>query len=414
MFRRIGRGALFIPKLAIELVIAPFRGLVWADDRYALVDRYYSTFFNADRTIGLYPTATYESGFGASLGARFTDSNLFGEHEQLSLQATTGAITGEVYWEGALFSMRSGDRISQWLQLGVEANFDQRPADPFYGIGNGNIVAVPPATAIDPRTDTTAVPTNNRYQEARVAVVGAVHAPHHFQILGLGSLTDLRFARSTTGPPIDQVYDPVDLVGFLSGVEHAYGELEVRWDTRRRASRWEPVDVHSAGSLISAFAGRVHRLNGGSDYTRYGVELQHYWRLAKGPRLIAARFRTEAVSGSLDVVPFAELPALGGADFLRGYNFERFRDRVTAFGSLQYEWSISNLANAYVFADVGRVYSSYSELTTDGMRLGFGVGVSVHNETGFLIDLSVASSIDGGIFFNAIFNPVVDYRPRWR
>ena len=60
------------------------------------------------------------------------------------------------------------------------------------------------------------------------------------------------------------------------------------------------------------------------------------------------------------------------------------------------------------------MYSSYNELTTDGMRLGFGVGVSVHNETGFLIDLSVASSIDGGIFFNAIFNPVVDYRPRWR
>ena len=412
--RIIGRGTLYIPKLLVEFVLLPFRGLVWADDRYSLVDRYYDTFFNADRTIGLYPTATYETGFGASVGLRFSDNTLFGENEQLVLQATTGAITGELYREGALISMRSGDRISHWLQLGFDANFDRRPEDPFYGIGNSNSTNVVPATPIDPRVDTTSVQTHNRYQEARVAVVASAHAPHHLQVHGTAAITDLQFARSTTGVPIDEVYTPAGLVGFVGGVEHAYGELDVRWDTRRVLSEWEPSDVHSAGSLVAAFVGRVHRLDGGVDYSRYGLELQHYWRIASGPRLIAARFRTEAVSGSLYDVPFAELPMLGGADFLRGYSFERFRDRVSAFGSLQYEWAISNLADAYVFTDVGRVYSSYDNLTYKGLRAGFGLGVSVHNETGFLIDVSLASSIDGGLLINATFNPVVDYRERWR
>ena len=42
---------------------------------------------------------------------------------------------------------------------------------------------------------------------------------------------------------------------------------------------------------------------------------------------------SEGVTGGLDQVPFTELPMLGG-DFMRGYAFERFRDRVAAFGSL--------------------------------------------------------------------------------
>jgi hypothetical protein len=411
--RLIGRGILFVPKLAIEVVLSPVRGAIWADDRYRLEDVYHRVFYNADRTIGLFPTATYTSGFGFSAGAGFVDTQLFGEHESLALQATTGAITGDTYRVGLLGSLRSGERLSRWLQLGIDAGFERRPAEPFYGIGNGDVVA-PTGSPIDPQTTATAVETYHRYQEARVAVVGDAHVVDSLHVLGTGALTSLRFARSTTGVPIDEVYAPEDLVGFTTGIDHAYGELELRWDTRRAATPWEPRDVHSVGSLAAAFAGRVHRLDGGPDFWRYGAELQHNWRLARGPRVVTVRFHGAGVTGPRDEVPFTELPTLGGGSFLRGYPFERFRDRVAALGTVQYQWDLSSLLDAYLFTDAGRVFPSLDELTVHGMRLGYGIGLELHGPGGFLLDGSLASSSDGGVFLSVSLNPVLDQRERWR
>ncbi|HEX3479066.1 MAG TPA: BamA/TamA family outer membrane protein [Kofleriaceae bacterium] len=411
--RVIGRGILFVPKLAIELVLSPVRGAIWADDRYRLEDAYYRVFYNGDRTIGVFPTATYTSGFGFSAGAAFVDTQLFGAHESLTLQATTGAITGDTYRMGLLGSLRSGERFSHWLQLGIDAGFERRPAEPFFGIGNGDLVA-PPGSPVDPQTNPTAVQTYHRYQEARVAVSGDARVLDSLHVLGTGALTQLRFASSTTGTPIDEVYAPEDLVGFTTGVRHAYGELEVRWDTRRRATEWEPHDVHALGSLAAAFAGRVHRLDGGADFWRYGVELQHNWRLARGPRVLTVRLRGTGVTGQRDEVPFIELPALGGGSFLRGYDYLRFRDRVAGFGTIQYQWDLSNLVDAYLFTDAGRVFPSLDELTVRGMRLGYGIGLELHGQNGFLLEGTLASSIDGGLLVSLALNPILDQKERWR
>jgi len=412
--RMVARGALVVPKLALELTLSPVRGLVWADDRYDLSTLYYRTFFNVDRTIGLFPTATYESGFGFSAGARFEDRDVFGAHDSLAVQATTGAVSGETYREGLLASVNTGDRLSRRVRLELDANFDRRPSDPFYGIGNGDLV-MQPASPIDPRVNATAVDTSHRYQEEQIALSAEVQPVGDLHVLAKGELTQLRFEPGTEGPPIDQVYDPAGLVGFQTGVRHAYGELEVRWDSRRRASVWEPRDVHAAGSLAAAFIGRVDGLDGAADFWRYGVELQHDWEIAKGPRVLALRFHGEGVTGSLDQVPFAELPALGGSPFLRGYPFLRFRDRVAAVGSVQYEWALSHIVDAYLFSDAGRVFSSLDSVTPAGMRVGYGIGLDLHGDDGaFEAEASLASSIDGGVYLTLSFNPALDARPRWR
>ena len=414
-FRWIARGALFVPRWALEVVLSPIRGGVWAEDKYHLHEVYSRIFFNDAKTMGLYPTGMYESGFGASIGARFVHRNLFGEHEHVALQATTGAMTGQTYRAGVRGEVRTGNRLGP-LELAFDGNFDQRPTDPFFGIGNGNLVAMPPATRIDPRIDNTAISTNHRYQEASAALGATIHLPADLHVVGSAQLTELQFAPSTSSPnlPIDQVYDTAGLVGFTTGVHHAYGELELRWDTRRRYSVWEPRSVPSSGSLVSAFVGRIEGFGSNANFSRYGVELQNYLRIAKGPRVLVTRFHGEAVTGSLDQVPFTELPMLGGGSFLRGYSFERFRDRVAAFGSLQYEWDLSHLLHAYVFTDVGRVFPSIADATYHDLRVGYGLGVELHSEQGFMLETSIASSIDGGVLFSVDFNPVLDARARWR
>jgi hypothetical protein len=412
-FRIAARGALFVPKLAVTAALSPVHGAFWANDRYRLEDLYYRVFYNDDRTIGLFPTATYTSGFGFAAGVGFVDRELFGQHESVTLDATTGAVTGDTYRASIAGSLRSGQRIASWLELGVDANFDRRPAEPFFGIGNGDLTQ-PTGAPVNPQIDDRAVETRHRYQEARVAVVGDVRAIDALHVLGTGALTDLQFAPSTTDVSIDTVYAAPDLVGFSSGVRHVYGELELRWDTRRRTTPWEPRDVHAAGSLASALAGRVHRLDGGPDFWRYGLELQQYWRLASGPRLIGLRFHGSGVTGGRDEVPFTELPALGGSSFLRGYSYDRFRDRVAAFGSVQYLWDVSHLLDAYLFVDAGRVFPALDQLTTRGMRVGYGVGLELHGTRGFLVEASLASSIDGGAVVSVSFNPVLDSKERWR
>ena len=410
--RVIGRDLLLVPKFLYEVVMAPFRGLVWAEDKYHLADLYDRVFFNKDHTIGLYPTASYEAGFGGSIGAQFAATNLFGAHENVGMTATTGYITGEPYRVGLLLTAGTGERLGP-VALNLEANFDRRPNDPFSGIGNGDLVPAP-GMPINPLVSSTAVPTWYRYQETRGALGLDFHVLAPFHVIATGELAQLRTSASTHGTPIDVVYTPGGLVGFDQSVRHAYTALELRWDTRRPVSVWEPRMLHAAGTLVDVYAGRVFRLDGGMDFWHYGGELQQAWHLAAGPRVLLARLRLDGVTGALDAVPFVELPTLGGGTFLRGYDFARFRDRIAAVGTLQYGWSVSHLVDAYAFTDAGRVYPALHDLTLSGLRVGFGMGVQIHSDHSFLVDLSLASSIDGGVFATASFNPVFDSRPRWR
>jgi hypothetical protein len=404
--RVFARDLLFVPKVIVQGVLLPVRGGVWVYDRYHLRDWYYRLFYSGDLTIGVLPIASYQTGLGATIGARLVDFDVFGEHEHLTAEASYGGS----YRASALVGLDSGRRFRA-LTLGAGATFIRRPSDPFYGIGN-NDVGPQPAMPIDARSDATAYATYYRYQELRASVAADERVTHDLHVALLGAFTDLTYGTSTKATPITEIYDEMGLVGFTSGVRHLYGELELRWDTRRRASVWEPIDLHATGSLARTFVGRLHRVDGGADFWHYGGELQHYIRFAPGPRVLVLRFYGEGVTGGRDEVPFTELPMLGG-DLLRGYVFGRFRDRIAAFATAEYIWDISHFFDAYVFTDAGRVFPGLDELSLAHLRVGFGIGVEFHADR-FLFEASIATSIDGGVVGTVAFNPILDEKPTWR
>src|SRR5262249_29681085 len=137
--RYLGRGLLFFPKLAVDLAMSPLRGTVYAIDRYHLPELYDKVFFNDAMTIGLYPTASIDSSYGVVVGARFVHRDLFGEREQLGLQASAGSRYRQVYAGTLGTGNRFGDRFSMQL----DAGYERRPHDAFYGIGNSDTVATP-------------------------------------------------------------------------------------------------------------------------------------------------------------------------------------------------------------------------------------------------------------------------------
>ena len=411
--REVGRGLLFVPKVAADVALTPVRTGVWLFDRYQLDKWYYRIFFNDERTIGLYPTAAFESGFGVTGltgGARFVDRDLFGEREHLAIQAAVG--TAYYYRQLYSLNLRTGDRFGRHFALELDGGYEIRPRDPFYGIGNGD-TAAPPTMPIDPRTDSTSVGTRYSQHRARIALTADARVVDGLHVRTSGALSDVTFGGGLDGFPTDMVYSRSGLVGW-TGVEDAYGELELRYDSRRAAAQFEPSMFYAEGGLASAFAGRLHRLDQGADYWRYGLDLQKFLRIARGPRVLALRLHGEGVTGSRDEVPFVELPRLGGGSFLRGYDLDRFRDRVAAFGSAAYEWDLSSRFSANIFSDVGRVYSGLDALSVDHLRVGYGAGI-VYTEGGaFVMEASLASSIDGGLFLNLAFNPVFDLDERVR
>lgn len=408
------RGLLLLPRVATEVVLSPVRLFVWAYDRYHLDELYNRVFFNDARTIGVIPSASFESGFGVTLGARFVHRDLFGAREQLSLGASVGGRYQQLYQ----LSLHSGDRLGDRVAVELDGQYELRPRDVFYGIGDHSDTGMP-AAPVDPRTSPVAVDARFRQRIARLAAVVDARVIGRLHLRSSSEIADRMFSVSRsnlgTAVPIDAAYDPMGLVGF-DGVRHVYSELEARYDSRGRGSVLELRPFYSVGSLAAVFGGRVHRLDSGADYWRYGIDLQHFLRVADGPRVLAFRLRGEAVSGTLDEVPFVELPRLGGADDLRGYPGDRFRDRVLALGSVEYDWDLSTLLSASLFVDTGRVFGSLSEVEPRHLRTGFGVALTGYTPNSFGVRASIASSVDGGVQFNLSFNPVftLDERVRRR
>lgn len=397
--RIIARGVLFLPKLAFQAAFAPVRGGIWAYQRFQLGTRVKGIFFNDEGTIGLYPTLAIESGFGINVGASFVLRDVFGEREQFGLHAGTGGRFSQIFKT----KFDTGNRLGDNVKLELRGRYERRPKDAFYGIGNDDPSDM---DLVDPATEARFRKTRARASAVfDLQVVGDLHA------IASEEITDMEFEASEEGPAIDALYMPSSLVGF-SGVRTSYTELELRYDSRRAASIWDAPSTRGTGWLLSSYAGSSIAIGAGRDYWRYGGELQRFVQLGLAPRVLSVRLSGEAVSGSYEEVPFDELPRLGGKFLLRGYPLDRFRDRVAAVGSAEYTWDLARHISASTFVDAGRVYSAIGDANLQDLRVGYGFYLEARTEKRYLMRLSVASSIDGGVFLDFAFDSPFDVDTR--
>jgi hypothetical protein len=387
--RLIGRGILFVPRTIVDVAFLPVRGGLYLFDRFQLVDRFKRIFFNDAMTMGLYPTAEIDSGYGLNAGARFVHKNLFGKQEQVALRANIGGR----FQQRVNASIRTGDRLGDRVALELGGELERRPKDAYFGIGN----------------DGPGIETRHRQQLLRATSALDLRLMGDFHARFAGSLSDLEYGESEYGLPMSVAYDTSQIPGW-DGVRNVYSELEIRWDSRGRASEWESPVLVSSGALGAVFAGRVHQLGMASDYWRFGADIQHFWWLGSGPRVIVTRLHVESVTEG--DVSFTELPQLGGKHWLRGYDADRFRDRIAALGSIEYQWDLSRHLSASLFVDAGRVFPTWSELSFEGLRVGYGLGFTVQSTRSFVAEASIASSKDGGVFLNVAFDPVFTISPR--
>ncbi len=399
VLRDIGQGVLLPPRVAFEIVMAPVRGSVYVLDRYRVIDWWKRTFFDPTLTYGVYPTVVVDASYGVTVGARAVHRNLLGKDEHAALRVGGGGEYRFVVAGG----FRTGHRFGERTQVEAQGRYERRPEDNFYGIGNVS----------------DAEETNFRQRLERGSATLDVRAVDSLHVRGAAALTDIDFEPSTKGTPIDEVYDVNMLTGW-TGVRNLYGELELRWDRRRYPTVLDRHHVIDHGELAAVYAGYVHEIccSGPTmspvpgDYWRYGGDVQTFIRLGAGPRVLVLRGHVDAVTGELDEVAFSQLPKLGGQYLLRGYPRDRFRDRIAALGTIDYEWDLSRYLIASVFGDVRRVARTWQDFDLSGLRFGYGLGVQLHKTNAYLATASIASSIDGGVFFTLAFDPIFNIEPR--
>jgi len=400
--RLLGRSLLFIPRVPLELVAQPVRGLLYLQGRYSIIDEIQGLFRTEGGRVAIYPTALFETGLGLNVGARARFTDLLGHGERLFARVGFG---GE---QKALAALELG--IGGRLSAGLRLRYELADSLQFYGYGNGDVVT--PTMPIDPLTSEDAVSTEFDLELFRVSPYVKYQLSRNLSLTASGALTQKSFSPDDVEGDdfaIDQAFMVDRIPGFASGTTFAYTELEVAWNTRRRAHAWDAPGMRGTGGLVLGFIGRQHHL--GEDepsYYRIGVDLQRYLRLAVGPRVLELRAYGELVTGARDEVPFSELPRLGGSSLLRGYESGRFRDRVAIVTQASYAWAVSSWLAPSVFVDVGRVYSGLDDLSLDHPRAGFGAALEAYSKQRMFIRAEVASSLDGGVFVYLTLNPAFD------
>jgi hypothetical protein len=214
--------------------------------------------------------------------------------------------------------------------------------------------------------------------------------------------------RDDGDPSITDIYDPEGLVGWNTGLLDARTGVGVEFDNLRRHSRYVPKFMASAGWRVQLFAGGVEGVAGSP--TRYGIagaDIQRFFDLFHGDRVLALRFRSEYIMGDRKRIPFSDYPSLGGPSLLRGYPRWRFRDRLSTLLSAEYRYPVGEEISGYLFVDVGRVWPSL-QFRPEMPRVGYGGGIILHYRSAFLGRLQLAGSSDLTFTAALVFNPSFD------
>jgi hypothetical protein len=404
----VPRALLFVPRLAVEVAGAPIRGGLYAYDRYEVSARARDIFWNDAGTVGLYPVFDIQTDYGLTGGARFIHRSLFGDMEKLSMRASFGGIYNQQYSA----SLTSGDRFGP-LHFELKGEYEIDPRERFMGIGNGEEVA-DVEMPVDPYADPLAVDSRFRQRVARGFARARLRIVGPLSVRATSGLLRKEFERPSRGdiPPgtdIAEHYQVEELAAWEEGTSYSYNELELRYDSRRNGDEWEPISVPSTGWLISGFGGVARGYAGApTRYTLYGGDVQRFIRIGPNPRVLTLRLMAQEIRGESEEIPFVDLPRLGGPTLLRGYQRDRFRDRALALGSAEYLWDLGRGWAGYLFTDAGRVYPRLQDAALEDIRVGFGGGVQLHSAKSYVGRINLASSIDGGIFFNLSLDPVYD------
>lgn len=199
-------------------------------------------------------------------------------------------------------------------------------------------------------------------------------------VIGVGNHRAFESAASESTTSIDGVYDTSSIRGFNQG----YDLLEPLADLR------EPGGSVPSSGVYACIFGGVAPPQEGIQSRHYDAEVAGFIDLYYGARVLALRAAHESLTGDLEERPLANLPRLGGPQRLRGYDLNRFRDRMSMLATVECRWPVHEFVQAVGFVDAGSVGEAYFEmLDPKSYRIGVGGGFILGDRDTRLLALEI-------------------------
>jgi hypothetical protein len=360
-------------------VLLPFRGAIYAEQRWQISHNLSELAWNDAHTFGVLPAASFSFDSGLTVGARALYQDFLGHGEQIAVEADTGGAVVQAYQLAV--ELPSLGPIDVEGRVRYEDNDHLR----FQGIGNGRGDAMP-EVALDPR----AAAIETRFAQRRV--LSTLRAGFHhdgFTVGASGIYNDRRFRAAPDTRSIEEVYDTSRVAGYDDGITSLELGVDAGYDGR--------ASLQSAGGVVRAFAGAAP---GHDSYLHYGGELEYHVSPFWPGRVLGARVALEGARAIDGDIPFTELPRLGGGSILRGYSTGQFRDRLAAIGTLEYRYPVHANLSGELFVEAGKVARTYDELAgRDDWHAAVGGGLLLHTRSQLKLRVDVAYGDGFHLFF---------------
>lgn len=391
----VGETILFIPKLVFSpvffvtdfLIRRPLGFLVTKSEKHHLPQKVQDFFtFGPDNQMTLYPTFAIDFGLRPQGGLNYFWRGFLHKNNNLSVRAAYGGNrwTSMSLEDSLFFPARKG-------KLGFGGSWNRQPDKIFHGIGPSSLKANRGRFFEDKKE-------GHVYYEKKMLKDGFLRLDLSTRDVsfGNGDATGIQtFINNGTYPSPP---------GFTTGytllnprVTIAMGDALPRpnSDVGGRAEFFfdYSVDFKSPSS---------------QQWIKYGGTLVGFVNLFERNRIVTLAFDMELskVLSNTGVIPFTELPTLGGSGPMPGFLGGRLVDQSATALTLSYHWPIWAYLDGTIHYAVGNVFgTNFNNFRMGLLRQSTGFGIQSTDKTGNAFSLLVAwgsKTFDAGGSFNEL------------
>ena len=325
-----------------------------------------------DPPVGVYPF----------VGSVADDSGVaFGPAVRLPFDASTGLFNAQAAWSTRDYRMAGFDVVipalaAGRLRLGAAASWLDAPRVAFYGTGQSS----------------SRERTNFLFRPTTVTVSGTVGPSRGLSAGGAAEYLDIVVDGGRGGATsIEDRFTPQTTPGLGTNPAYVVGRAFTQFDWRE-----SPGYTTSGGLYRIELSHYAERSGHDLGFRRLDAEFQQYIPLQRARWVIAVRGLVSMTDTSgANEVPFFLLPSLGGSSELRGFPYDRFRDRNRMVVTGEYRWTPSRFLDMALFYDAGKVTRRTRDLSFRDLTGSYGVAARFHASRSTALRLELARGREG-------------------
>lgn len=270
--------------------------------------------------------------------------------------------------------------------LGVHHNY---PRIDYYGPGAGSAKSARSSYLLED-TSFAASAGIKPFDRLRIGGIG------RYYLVNIGPGRDERFV------PTERIFTELTTPGIRQQGDFIESGGFIQYDWRDN-----PGGPRRGGNYVARFTRFSDLEPTAFSFNNATLEAQQYIPFFNERRVIALRARVDAADPlSGHRVPFYLQPRLGGSEDLRGFRPFRFYDNSRVVLNAEYRWEIFSGLDMALFADAGRVFPEWDDITLRGLEKSYGFGFRFNVRNDVFMRLDTGFSREGfqvWLKFNNVF-----------